>query len=109
MGKNWRMGIDPAEKNPLLVAGPFACVRHPIYALSQAMMLATLVAIPSPLMLAAGTCHLSLIQWEARREESHLKQVHGQPYADYCARVRRFVPSIRASVPEEACGNLRKT
>jgi protein-S-isoprenylcysteine O-methyltransferase Ste14 len=96
MGKNWRMGIDPSERNTLVVAGPFAYVRHPIYALSQAMMLASVAAIPSPLMIGAGLMHVLLLQWEARREESHLVGVHGQAYLDYCARVRRFVPVPRA-------------
>jgi protein-S-isoprenylcysteine O-methyltransferase Ste14 len=114
MGKNWRMGIDPTEKNPLLIEGPFARVRHPIYALSQVMMLATVAAIPSPLMLLAGLAHLVLVRWEARREEAHLGQVHGQRYRDYCARVRRFVPSFSpsrsgAEQKKDACGNLRKT
>jgi protein-S-isoprenylcysteine O-methyltransferase Ste14 len=92
MGKNWRMGIDPVERTSLVSEGPYAYVRHPIYALSQAMMLATVIAIPSPLMIAAGAFHIALLQWEARREESHMTTVHGQTYLDYCARVRRFLP-----------------
>jgi len=94
MGKNWRMGIDPAEHNPLVMAGPFARVRHPIYALSQAMMLASVAVIPTPLMIAAGATHVFLLQWEARREERHLLRLHGQQYADYCARVARFIPAL---------------
>jgi protein-S-isoprenylcysteine O-methyltransferase Ste14 len=69
MGRSWRMGIDPAEKTDLVITGPFAYVRHPIYALSSLLMLATIAAIPSPLMIAAGLVHLLLLQWEARREE----------------------------------------
>jgi protein-S-isoprenylcysteine O-methyltransferase Ste14 len=92
MGRNWRMGIDPAEKNPLIQDGPWSRVRHPIYSLSQAMMLATLLAIPSPLLIAAGLVHLALLQWEARREERHLQSVHGQPWIDYCTCVPRFIP-----------------
>src|SRR5438128_1910459 len=40
MGSAWRMGIDPSEKTPLVATGPFAYVRHPIYALSCLMMIA---------------------------------------------------------------------
>lgn len=93
MGKSWRMGIDPIERNPLVIAGPFARVRHPIYALSQVMMLASTLVIPTPLMIATAATHILLLQWEARREERHMLGVHGQQYADYCARVARFVPS----------------
>jgi protein-S-isoprenylcysteine O-methyltransferase Ste14 len=92
MGKDWRMGINPDEKTQLIVSGPYAYVRHPIYALSSILMLATVAAIPSPLMLAAGLVHLSLLQWEARREEQYLVVHHGEAYADYRRRVGGFVP-----------------
>ena len=92
MGRHWRMGIDPAEQNPLIAAGPFAYVRHPIYALSMLMMLATMAMIPSPLMLAMGIIHITLLKWESRREESHLLRIHGESYARYRAAVGGFLP-----------------
>ena len=95
MGASWRMGIDAAERTSLVVAGPFARVRHPIYALSQAMMIATVIAIPSPLLIAAGVLHVGLMQWEAAREEKYLLQLHGSAYGEYCRHVGRFIPSIR--------------
>ena len=70
-------------------------MRHPIYALSSAMMLATVVAVPSPALAAAAVAHLLLLQWESRREEHHLSRVHGPTYDDYRAAVGRFVPRIR--------------
>jgi protein-S-isoprenylcysteine O-methyltransferase Ste14 len=94
MGKNWRMGIDPGEQTSLVVAGPFAYCRHPIYALSQAMMLASIAALPSLLMIVTGFVHIVLLQWEARREERYMTQVHWQAYVDYCANVWRFVPRL---------------
>ncbi len=54
MGTSWRMGIDPGEKNPLIVTGPFAYVRHPIYALSSVLMLATAAA--AAFAVDAGGC-----------------------------------------------------
>ena len=86
------MGIDPGERTPLIATGPFAYVRHPIYALSAVMMAATAAAVPSPLMLAAAAVHLALLLWESRREEKHLLRVHGNAYEAYRARVGRFVP-----------------
>lgn len=92
MGTNWRMGIDPAERTSLVVNGPFQYVRHPIYALSQLMMLAVVAAVPSPLMIAAAALHLLLLQWEARREEQYMLRTHGEAYSTYCTRVGRFLP-----------------
>lgn len=93
MGKSWRMGIDPAERTSLIASGPYRYVRHPIYALSQLMMVSTMAAIPSPLMLCVGMLHLILLQWEARREERHMLDMHGSEYSDYCERVGRFLPT----------------
>ncbi len=92
MGSSWRMGIDPAEKTSLIVTGPYAYLRHPIYALSSALMLATVAADPAPLMIAVAIVHVVLLQFEARREEQYLARVHGQPYLDYCRQVGRFIP-----------------
>jgi protein-S-isoprenylcysteine O-methyltransferase Ste14 len=92
MGKSWRMGIDPGERTALVITGPYAYVRHPIYALSSALMVATVAAVPTPLMIVVGVMHLMLLQWEARREEHHLSSVHGEQYDRYCAEVGRFVP-----------------
>jgi protein-S-isoprenylcysteine O-methyltransferase Ste14 len=94
MGRSWRMGINPDEKTELIVSGPYACVRHPIYALSTLLMLCSIAIVCSPLMLAAGAIHLTLLQWEARREERHLLQHHGQAYGEYCRRVGRFIPRL---------------
>jgi protein-S-isoprenylcysteine O-methyltransferase Ste14 len=96
MGTAWRMGIDPAETNPLITTGPFAYVRHPIYTLSAMMMLSTLAAIMSPLMLIVAAVHIGLLSWEARREERHLDRIHGDRYQAYRACVGRLVPrSVR--------------
>jgi protein-S-isoprenylcysteine O-methyltransferase Ste14 len=97
MGKSWRMGINPAEKTQLIVTGPYAYVRHPIYALSSLLMLASVVVVPTIAMIVVAIIHLVLLQWEARREEAHMLAQHGAAYADYRAKVGRFLPrSLRA-------------
>jgi protein-S-isoprenylcysteine O-methyltransferase Ste14 len=94
MGKSWRMGIDPNEKTVLVFNGPYAYVRHPIYGLSQLLMLCTLAALPSPVMFVVALLHLFLMQWEVRREEKYLVALHGPAYADYMKNVGRFVPRL---------------
>ena len=92
MGTSWRMGIDPNERTRLVFNGPYAYVRHPIYGLSQMLMLAALAAFPSPLMLLIAALHVGFMQWEVRREERYLVLLHGPAYADYMRRVGRFLP-----------------
>jgi protein-S-isoprenylcysteine O-methyltransferase Ste14 len=96
MGSSWRMGIDPNERTALVVTGPFAYVRNPIYGLSQLLVLTALCALPSPVMLVIALLHMGLMQWEVRREEQCLLQLHGAPYAAYMQNVGRFLPRLRA-------------
>jgi protein-S-isoprenylcysteine O-methyltransferase Ste14 len=95
MGRSWRMGINPHEKTQLVVTGPYAYVRHPIYAISTAMAGASLLAVPSAIMLVAVLVHMALLQWESRREEQYLLSMHGEAYRLYCQTAGRFVPRLR--------------
>jgi protein-S-isoprenylcysteine O-methyltransferase Ste14 len=92
MGTSWRMGIDPDDRTQLVCSGPYAYVRHPIYGLSSLLMVATVIAVPSPLMILVGVLHVILLQWEARREEAHLSRVHGEAYRAYARGTGRFLP-----------------
>jgi protein-S-isoprenylcysteine O-methyltransferase Ste14 len=96
MGKSWRMGIDPNEKTQLIVTGPYAYVRHPIYALQSLLLIASFVAVPSVLMFMVMLIGMILLQWEARREEKYLVRVHGAQYEDYLGRSGRFIPKLLA-------------
>lgn len=103
MGKSWRMGINPEEKTQLIVSGPYAYLRHPIYALQSLLMLASFVVVPSMLMGGVVLLLLMLLQWEAAREEKHLLQQHGEAYAQYQKQVGRFIPrSLRPYAPAQA-------
>ena len=96
MGKSWRMGIDPGETTALVVQGPFAYVRHPIYTLQIVLLAATAAAAPCWIVIGVAVLLACLLQWEAIREEDHMIRTHGETYGRYRAGVGRFVPrSIR--------------
>jgi protein-S-isoprenylcysteine O-methyltransferase Ste14 len=92
MGKSWRMGINPQEKTQLIVSGPYAWIRHPIYAIQSLMLLASMLLLPSPLMLVACILMITFLQWEARREEKYLAIHHGDGYLAYCRQTGGFLP-----------------
>ena len=92
MGRSWRMGINPNEKTQLIVTGPYAYVRHPIYALSTLLMVVSVLAAPSPAMFFCGVIHIAFVRWEARREEHYLLGVHGELYGRYLRGVGGFMP-----------------
>jgi protein-S-isoprenylcysteine O-methyltransferase Ste14 len=92
MGKSWRMSVTPGEKTELVTTGPYAHVRHPIYALSMLLMLCTLLVVPTAPVLAMAAVHLTLMLLKARNEERFLASMHGAAYQRYCRRTGRFVP-----------------
>ena len=95
MGRDWRMDIS--DRNTALITdGPFARIRHPIYAFSIAMMLATAIVLPTAPMLLVAAVHVALMNAKARNEEAHLARLHGAAYAEYVARTGRFLPRLAA-------------
>ena len=95
MGRDWRMGIDPGEQNTLIVSGPYAFVRHPIYALQQLLVVVSLLAVPNPGMAVVAVIQIVFLNWEALREERHMAGVHPEKYPRYLRQVGRFIPRGR--------------
>ena len=91
MGRDWRMDISDRNTN-LITDGLFARIRHPIYAFSIAMMIATAIVLPTWSMIIVAIVHIALMNMKARNEESHLARLHGDAYARYVARTGRFLP-----------------
>lgn len=94
MGRNWSMAVTQERNQQLLTDGPFARVRHPIYALSLLLMLCSVLVVPTWPMLALGVAHATLMVTKARNEERFLLGLHGDAYARYCARTGRFLPRL---------------
>lgn len=93
MGRSWRIGIE-AGRTDLVTTGLFGVVRNPIY---SALVLAAMgVAILTPASWTlVGALHVAfVVGLQARLEEEHLANVHGDTYRRYASRVGRFVPGI---------------
>jgi len=95
MGRNWRMDISDSN-TALVTEGLFARIRHPIYAFSIGMMIATAVVLPTVAMIAIAIVHVVLMNVKARSEEMHLARMHGDAYARYVERTGRFFPGPAA-------------
>lgn len=94
MGTRWRMAVVPGEKTELVTGGLYAHVRHPIYALSVALMMLSAIVVPTLPMLAVAAIHVALMVVKARNEEAFLHGAHGEVYARYAARTGRFFPRL---------------
>ena len=95
MGQDWRMDISDRNTS-LITDGMFARVRHPIYAFSIALMIATAVVLPTLPMLLLALLHVGLMNVKARNEEAHLARMHGDVYVRYVERTGRFFPRSAA-------------
>ncbi len=95
MGDAWRVGVDPEERTELVTGGPFGLVRNPIYSAMLPTVFGLVLMVPNVLAIAAFLTLLTALELQVRLvEEPYLLRVHGGAYADYAARVGRFVPRV---------------
>jgi protein-S-isoprenylcysteine O-methyltransferase Ste14 len=104
MGRNWSVAVLPGQTKQLVTNGPFALVRHPIYALSILLMLCSVVAVPNLLLAVAAAVHITLMRRKAQIEEQFLAGEFGDAWQVYAARTGRFLPAARQpSWPAPTC------
>lgn len=95
MGNSWRIGVEPSERTELVTAGPFALVRNPIYAAILPTALGLALLVPSWVAFAGFAGLVVALELQVRVvEEPYLRQVHGESFTAYAARVGRFVPGV---------------
>ena len=95
MGDSWRVGVDQSERTELVVRGPFAHVRNPIFSCMLLSAIGLLLLLPSPLSLVALALTAGGIEIQVRAvEEPYLLRTHGARYGAYAARVGRFLPGV---------------
>lgn len=95
MGSSWRDDVDPPERTALVVHGPFAIVRNPIYTAALAWALGLALLVPNPFALAGPVLLWLGLELQVRRvEEPYTRRIHGPAYQQYAARVGRFLPGI---------------
>lgn len=95
MGSSWRIGVDPEERTALVTDGLFALVRNPIYSALWPTALGLALLVPSWIAIVGLVGVGVALELQVRLvEEPYLLEVHGDAYADYAARVGRFVPGV---------------
>ncbi|MES2055528.1 MAG: isoprenylcysteine carboxylmethyltransferase family protein [Pseudomonadota bacterium] len=95
LGQNWSLVARTRSDHSLVTTGPFAHVRHPIYVALFLFMIAMAVAFGHPLHLLASVPLYIIGTWlRIAEEERLLRDMFGEVYDRYAARVRRFVPGI---------------
>ncbi len=93
-----RLPLDVAggRTEPLVVAGPYRVVRHPLYSGVDALTFGIAVLVDHPwAYLGALAVGLWFAVVLAPFEERELRSLFGHAYADYSRSVRRFLPFRR--------------
>ncbi|HKD48201.1 MAG TPA: isoprenylcysteine carboxylmethyltransferase family protein [Rhizomicrobium sp.] len=94
IGKLWSADIARKQDHKIIVSGPYALVRHPIYTGILASAFAT-AAIEGTLVALAGAAIMAgAWYWKARQEEDFLRKELGPAYDDYAERVAMLVPFL---------------
>lgn len=90
-------GGGPGLSNPpdkIVAEGPYRWVRNPMY-LGHLIFLAGLAAVlQSWIGAAVLACHVAWFHRRVRGDERHLEARFGEPYRDYCRRVKRWIPGV---------------
>lgn len=95
MGASWRIGVDDSERTDLVSTGLFAHVRNPIFTAMCLALGGLALMAPTPLTLAAVASLVTAVELQVRVvEEPYLLASHGTTYAQYAARVGRFLPRL---------------
>jgi protein-S-isoprenylcysteine O-methyltransferase Ste14 len=86
-------GMDtPPER--LVTTGPFAWCRNPMYLGHMIFLAGLTLSLRSELAALITAATIVWFQFRVRRDERRLAERFGQPYLDYAARVKRWIPGL---------------
>jgi protein-S-isoprenylcysteine O-methyltransferase Ste14 len=94
LGRNWSGTVTLKENHELVVRGPYAYVRHPIYTAMSLMVLGTAIAVGTPGGFVAFPLVVFSFWIKYRQEEAFMIQQFGDQYRDYMKRVRAILPFV---------------
>lgn len=96
LGKQWRYEAALSEDHELVRTGPYAWVRHPIYASMLGMLLATgFCTTWWPMMTAAVIVFVIGTEIRIHAEERLLEERFQDSFTAYRTRVRGYIPFVR--------------
>jgi protein-S-isoprenylcysteine O-methyltransferase Ste14 len=94
LGPNWSATVTRKQDHQLVRSGPYAVVRHPIYAGFLMAILGTALALGE--VRGLGALALAFIGWftKARTEERFLLEEFGDRYLRYRREVKQLIPFV---------------
>jgi protein-S-isoprenylcysteine O-methyltransferase Ste14 len=105
MGASWRIGVDPGERTELVTTGVFAYIRNPIFTAMMLAQFGMVLLVPTWLSAIGLAALVVAVELQVRAvEETYLRLVHGEAYADYAGPDR----SVRPWYRPRCCGGRNR-
>lgn len=97
LGRFMTVQIVVATDHELITMGPYARIRHPVYAGAIFLTSGIAFVFLNFVLLAVAALVIVVANYRARKEERLLASPEGfgAQYRQYMARTRRFLPSLR--------------
>ena len=94
LGRNWSRSVTIKEDHQLIVTGPYAIARHPIYTGILTGFLGSAIATTQARGLIAFALVFVILWFKLRMEEQWMRMQFGDSYAAYSQRVAALVPFL---------------
>ena len=94
LGRNWSRSVTIKEDHQLIVTGPYAIARHPIYTGILAGFFGMAIAMTQVRGLVAFLLVFFILWFKLRMEEQWMRNQFGDSYATYSRRVAALVPFV---------------
>lgn len=94
LGRNWSRSVTIKQDHELIVSGPYALVRHPIYSGLYVAFLGAVLAEGEPRALVGFALVAVSLWYKLRLEEKWMQTQFGTRYETYSRRVAAVVPYV---------------
>ena len=98
LGRHWGVSTSLQAKlhpdHELIMSGPYARVRHPMYFGGWVLMFGLVLLYPTWVMLILFISMLASLLMRARREEAALEERFGEKWEEYKKRTRFMIPFL---------------
>ena len=94
LGSNWSSTVTVKQDHELILRGPYAAVRHPIYSGFLLALTGTAIAVGEiRAFIGLGLAFIAFLLKSAA-EEKFMREEFSTQYAQYSQRVRRLIPFV---------------
>jgi len=94
LGSNWSSMVTVKQDHELILRGPYAVVRHPIYTGLLLALAGTAIAVGEIRAFIGLGFAFTTFLWKSAAEEKFMRQEFSAEYSQYSQRVKRLIPFV---------------